>query len=102
MNNDDKKEFKRISEWKQFSIMMENYLEKYTIQKYKTSSEDIDLVEIADAKYCIFSILKYAMRLHNGRGKDFDLHKIAHYAQLAYDKLQKENKNDYINSEKAG
>ena len=33
---------------------------------------------------CIWCIIKYSLRLWNGKGKDRDLEKIAHYAQMAW------------------
>ena len=93
---------KRVQEWDDFAKQMHDYIETFTVKKYKSSvTQDIDLIELADAKLCVFNVLKYAMRMHNGRGKAYDAEKMAHYAQMAWTKI-KAGDNSMIDIEKAG
>ena len=33
---------------------------------------------------CVWNILKYSLRIWNGKMKEYDLEKVAHYAELAW------------------
>lgn len=37
-----------------------------------------------DPKICVWNILRYSLRMWNGKGKEHDLEKVAHYAELAW------------------
>ncbi|MFC1513476.1 DUF3310 domain-containing protein [candidate division KSB1 bacterium] len=78
----------RVEEWRSFSQMMESYIKERTVQKYKMEN-GVDLMTFTDIGVVIWNILKYALRLHNKKGKEHDIQKIAHYAAFAWVKLQK-------------
>jgi hypothetical protein len=73
----------RLAQWKEFSAHMEEYIATHTLNKYGV--DGIDLMSItAHPLVCIFSILKYALRIWTGNMKVNDLEKIAHYAQMCH------------------
>jgi hypothetical protein len=73
----------RLAQWKEFSAHMEEYISVHTVSKYGV--DGIDLMSITcHPLVCIFSILKYALRIWTGNMKIHDLEKIAHYAQMAH------------------
>ena len=78
----------RVEEWKRFSEHMEGYIRDQTVQKYGMGNSPevgaFDLMTITRPEVCIWNILRYALRNWNGKGKDHDLEKIAHYAELAW------------------
>jgi hypothetical protein len=39
---------------------------------------------ITRPEVCVWNILRYSLRNWNGKGKEHDLEKIAHYAELAW------------------
>jgi len=80
-----KKELSRSQkEWEKFSLYMRSmYLHK-TDEKYRIGN--MEFSDLTDYKTLIWNILKYAIRLFNNAGKEHDLEKIAHYAQLAWRK----------------
>lgn len=87
----------KIVDWSKFSVLVHNHIRDYTIPQYGDTGEDI----ATDYTYeeCINNIKRYLARAgRNSRpGQDeLDCIKIAHYAQMAYDKLrqQKEKNND--------
>ena len=43
-----------------------------------------DLMSITKPEVCVWNILRYALRNWKGKGKERDLEKIAHYAELAW------------------
>jgi hypothetical protein len=43
-----------------------------------------DLMSITRPDVCIWNILRYSLRLWNWKGKEHDLEKIAHYAEIAW------------------
>ena len=47
-------------------------------------STGFDLMSISKPIICVWNILRYSLRMWNGKGKDHDLEKVAHYAQLAW------------------
>jgi hypothetical protein len=80
----------RVENWKKFSEHMEEYIREKTIQKYgfgesgKEGGTTFDLMSITKPIVCVWNILRYSLRLWNGKGKEHDLEKIAHYAELAW------------------
>jgi hypothetical protein len=90
MNND------RIENWKKFSGHMEKYIRERTVEKYgfeNSSSESgvFDLISITKPIVCIWNILRYSLRIWNGKQKTYDIEKIAHYAELAWTMTGGEN-----------
>jgi|GEM_PF-1354527 len=78
----------RVEDWKRFSEHMEKYIEEKTVQKYglgEAQEGTFDLISLTKPIVCIWNILRYSIRLWNGKGKEHDLEKIAHYAQLAWE-----------------
>ena len=77
----------RVEDWRKFSKHMENYIREKTIEKYGIDNSDsgvFDLMSISKPIICVWNILRYSLRMWNGKGKGRDLEKIAHYAQLAW------------------
>jgi hypothetical protein len=79
----------RVENWKKFSEHMEEYIREKTIQKYgfgKSLKEGttFDLMSVTKTSVCVWNILRYSLRNWNGKGKENDLEKIAHYAELAW------------------
>jgi hypothetical protein len=78
----------RVEEWKRFSKHMENYIREQTVQKYgmgnSVEGSTFDLMTITRPEVCVWNILRYSLRNWNGKGKEWDLEKIAHYAELAW------------------
>jgi hypothetical protein len=83
----------RVGNWKRFSEHMEQYIREQTIQKYgfgesgesgEPEKKTFDLMSITKPVVCVWNILRYSLRLWNGKGKEHDLEKIAHYAELAW------------------
>ena len=79
----------RVAEWKVFSEHMEEYIHERTVEKYTINSSQFDLMSIiTDPMFCIFSILKYTLRIMNGKAKEHDVEKTVHYAQIYWTKLK--------------
>ena len=78
----------RVGNWDKFAKEMHDYIEKYTVKKYGSKDEsgsvEFDLMSITSPEICIWQILRYAFRCYNKQGKIHDLHKICHYAEMAY------------------
>ncbi len=77
----------RVENWKRFSDHMQEYIGRWTVEKYLVPGSDrgIDLISLTnDWRVCVWNILKYALRLWNGHAKDHDLEKICHYAEMAW------------------
>jgi hypothetical protein len=78
----------RVEEWKRFSKHMENYIREQTVQKYgmgnSVEGSTFDLMTITRPEVCVWNILRYSLRNWNGKGKEWDLEKIAHYAEMAW------------------
>jgi len=88
-HNTDVKADDRIAEWNKFAQHMEEYIRERTLQKYSMNNGNgVDMMTMTDSEICIWNILKYALRLHNGKSKEHDLEKVAHYACLAWSKMQ--------------
>ena len=78
----------RLKSWDNFSQAVRHYIEHSTTEKYKINKHnEVDLMSITPAEIMIWNCLKYALRCFNGHGKDGDLFKLAHYAQLAWTEL---------------
>jgi len=74
----------RVENWKKFSCHMEKYIEEKTISKYGMKNSGLDLMTISNPIVCIWNVIKYALRIWNGRMKKHDIEKIAHYSELAW------------------
>jgi len=80
----------RVENWKRFSEHMEEYILARTVEKYgfggvtDAGQAAFDLMSITKPVVCVWNILRYSLRLWNGKGKEHDLEKIAHYAELAW------------------
>ena len=80
----------RVENWKKFSQHMEEYIRERTVEKYGIEEKDsneggFDLMSITRKPIiCVWHVLKYSLRIWNGKMKAHDLEKIAHYAELAW------------------
>ncbi len=65
---------------------MKSYIREQTVEKYGIeNSGGFDLMSITKKPIiCVWHIFKYSLRIWNGKMKDHDLEKIAHYAELAW------------------
>ena len=80
---------KRVRAWVKFATLVYTHIEDYTVPQY--GDEGDDQLTGYTPEDCIKQIQKYANRAgRNVRsGQDqLDLLKIAHYAQVAFDKLE--------------
>ena len=80
----------RRSEWNAFAYKVGQHIDEYTVVQYGDFPDDqLSSYSIAD---CITQIKKYCNRIGtNVRGKEEtkrDMLKVAHYACVAYSKLQ--------------
>lgn len=86
-------DYKRLHQWALFNSQMNRHIGTYTLEQYGNpeGDEQVDAFTVAD---CWQNIQRYYNRRNsNTRGnteKLRDLIKVAHYAQLAYDKLKVE------------
>ena len=79
MNND------RVENWRRFSAHMEQYIAEHTVEKYKMDTDKgFDLMSISKPEICVWNILRYALRMWNGKKKPHDVEKVAHYAEMAW------------------
>ena len=78
----------RVANWQKFSKHMEEYIRERTVEKYGIEDSEksgFDLMSITRRPIiCVWHILKYSLRIWNGKMKDHDIEKIAHYAELAW------------------
>jgi len=76
----------RVKNWCKFSEHMEKYIQEKTVEKYKMdeSGDGFDLMSISKPEICVWNILRYALRIWNGKQKEHDMEKIAHYAEMAW------------------
>jgi hypothetical protein len=77
----------RVENWRKFSEHMEKYIREQTVEKYgmgNSGSGSFDLMAISRPEICLWNLLRYSLRNWNGKGKECDLEKIAHYAELAW------------------
>ena len=73
-----------LENWKKFSEQMKIHVKIKEIAYEQ--EKGLDLLFVTGERICQWNILKYAMRVWNGRKKDRDYFKIAHYAQVAWTK----------------
>jgi hypothetical protein len=78
------KKIDRVADWDDWSKIMHDYIEGFTTKKYGQESKGFDLMTVTEPRVCIWNILKYSLRLWYNKGKIHDLHKICHYAQMAF------------------
>lgn len=86
---------KRGQQWQQFSDEVLKHIEFYTVPQYGDAPND--QIENWTAEQCAMQIGKYAARFGRNARPDqerLDLLKIAHYAALALDKLEKQNETE--------
>lgn len=76
--------FDRVRDWDEWASKMHDYIESFTITKYGDDEAGFDLMCVTEPRICVWNILKYALRLWRKKGKIHDIHKICHYAQMAY------------------
>lgn len=73
----------RVKDWNDWAEIMKTYIAGFTVKKYG-KTKNFDLMTITDPKVCMWNILKYGLRCFFDNGKIHDLHKISHYAQMAF------------------
>ncbi len=81
----------RGSEWARFADQVLEHIEMYTVPQYGDKPDDN--VEEWDSYDCMKQVSKYLKRLKTGQRpgeRKRDLLKIAHYTQMAHDKLNVE------------
>ena len=81
----------RGSEWSRFADQVLEHIELYTVPQYGDKPDDN--VEEWDSYDCMKQVSKYLKRLKTGQRpgeRKRDLLKIAHYTQMAHDKLNVE------------
>lgn len=79
----------RTKQWTEFAAKVADHITNYTVPQYGDAPNDN--VESWSAADCIAQVQKYAARFGNNQRagqEELDLMKIAHYAQLAHDKLK--------------
>ena len=60
----------RVENWRRFSAHMEQYIQEQTIAKYKMDEDKgLDLMSISKPEICVWNILRYALRMWNGKKK---------------------------------
>ena len=83
----------RLDHWARFNSQMNSHIINYTLEQYGNPEGD-EQVESFTVSDCWQNIQRYYNRRNsNTRGnieKLRDLIKVAHYAQLAYDKLKRD------------
>jgi hypothetical protein len=81
--------------WIDFSRAVEEHIRIYAVPQYGDTGSELNLVDEYTAQDCINAIKKYAIRHGKNCRHDhdyMDLLKIAHYAQMAADKLLQQEK----------
>jgi len=89
----------RLQQWQAFSQHMGRYIANKTESKYNAGS--LDLITMCMERpegrtICLFNIIKYALRMFNGHGKEHDLEKIVHYASILWRKERKSDESKII------
>ena len=82
--------FLKEIKWQNFSLRVKRHIIEYAIPQY---GEDNDIAEDYTYEECMLHIKKYLARSGNNTRLNhdkLDCLKIAHYAQMAYDKLEKD------------
>jgi hypothetical protein len=79
----------RVENWKKFAEHMEIYIQERTVEKYGVKNSDaapeFDLMSITrNPLICVWNILRYSLKIWNGKQKTQDIEKIAHYAELTW------------------
>ena len=77
----------RVENWQKFAKHMEEYIRDRTVGKYGIENSDesggFDLMSITRKPLiCVWNILRYSLRMWNGKQKEHDIEKIAHYAEM--------------------
>lgn len=75
--------FDRLGDWRRFSAMMEEYIQGPQ-KKYGGELQFNDLCHYTGLRITLWNVLKYALRLWNGNGKEHDFEKMAHYSQMGW------------------
>ena len=78
----------RVADWREFSKHMEQYIRERTVEKYTINSSTFDLMSFTEPMVCIWNVLKYTLRIMNGKAKEHDIEKIAHYIESYWTKLK--------------
>jgi len=77
----------RVENWLKFSEHMESYIRDQTVKKYVIDNTGgFDIISITKPIVCVWNILRYSLRIWNGKMKEHDLEKIAHYAEIMWTK----------------
>ena len=87
-----KKKVDRVQDWRVFAEHVAEYIEINTIKKYNVDGDDenrIDLLSMSSEEVMKWNILKYALRLYNGKGKRHDIEKVVHYSEALWTKTKK-------------
>ena len=65
---------------------MKEYVRDRTVKKYGIENAGgVDLMSITrNPLICVWNILRYSLRIWNGKQKNHDIEKIAHYAELTW------------------
>ena len=82
----------RGEDWIKFGSKVLEHIEVYTVPQYGDAPDD--QVEDWSPETCVLAIKKYCARFgsNSRQGQEkLDLIKMAHFAQLAYDKMEKLN-----------
>ena len=85
---------KRTEDFEHFSTIVEGHIESYTVPQY--GDAPVDQIESWTPAQCMDSIKRYVNRFNTGRRGRLetlrDLIKIAHLAQICFDKMKPSNK----------
>ena len=73
----------RVGNWDKFAKVVHDYIASFTTVKYG-SGQTVDLMHFTPPHISIWNVLKYAIRIWNGKPKRHDLLKIAHYIEMAW------------------
>jgi len=90
MKNNETKMSIRGIQWRAFSMVVEEHINNYTVPQYGDFPDDY--VEAWTPEECVLAIGKYVRRFNNPTrpGQQMlDMKKIAHFAQITYEKLAK-------------
>lgn len=86
----------RVGDWDKFALDMHNYIGQFTVSKYGGSDKPtFDLMVITEPRESLWNIIKYGLRMWNGKGKKYDWYKIAHYCQMGWTKANATGKTDW-------
>jgi hypothetical protein len=86
----------RVGDWDRFAKEMHDYIGKFTVAKYGGEDKPtFDLMVITEPRESLWNIIKYGLRMWNGKGKKFDWYKIAHYCQMGWTKANSTGTTDW-------